>query len=54
MIGHEISHGFDDSGSQFDGDGNLRNWWTKDDREEFREPGRWSHSTAISAAAGIT
>ncbi|HYQ99449.1 MAG TPA: M13 family metallopeptidase, partial [Casimicrobiaceae bacterium] len=34
-IGHEISHGFDDSGSQFDGDGNLRDWWTKDDHARF-------------------
>lgn len=34
-IGHEISHAFDDSGSQYDGDGNLRNWWTKEDREKF-------------------
>ena len=34
-IGHEISHGFDDSGSQFDGDGNLRNWWTKADHQRF-------------------
>jgi predicted metalloendopeptidase len=34
-IGHEISHGFDDSGSQFDGDGNLRDWWTKEDHEKF-------------------
>jgi len=34
-IGHEISHGFDDSGSQFDGDGNLRDWWTKEDHERF-------------------
>lgn len=37
VIGHELSHGFDDKGSQFDGDGNLRNWWTKEDREEFDE-----------------
>ncbi|ENA36163.1 hypothetical protein HMPREF1487_05528 [Pseudomonas sp. HPB0071] len=35
VIGHEISHGFDDQGSQFDGDGNLREWWTKTDRERF-------------------
>jgi putative endopeptidase len=34
-IGHEIGHGFDDSGSQYDGDGNLRNWWTDQDRKEF-------------------
>ncbi len=36
-IGHEISHGFDDSGSQFDGDGNLRDWWTADDHKRFDE-----------------
>ena len=35
IIGHEIGHGFDDSGSNFDGDGVLRNWWTDEDREEF-------------------
>jgi predicted metalloendopeptidase len=35
VIGHEISHGFDDQGSQYDGDGNLRDWWTKDDHEKF-------------------
>ena len=37
VIGHEISHGFDDSGSQFDGDGNMVNWWTDSDRAAFDE-----------------
>ena len=35
VIGHEASHGFDDQGSQFDGAGNNKNWWTKDDRAKF-------------------
>jgi putative endopeptidase len=34
-FGHEITHGFDDQGSQYDDKGNLRNWWTKEDREKF-------------------
>jgi putative endopeptidase len=34
-IGHELTHGFDDEGSQFDAVGNLKNWWTKEDREKF-------------------
>ncbi|MBC7977998.1 MAG: M13 family metallopeptidase, partial [Myxococcales bacterium] len=34
-IGHEMTHGFDDEGSQFDADGNLREWWTKPTREKF-------------------
>ena len=37
VIGHEIGHGFDDQGSTFDGDGALRNWWTDEDRAEFKE-----------------
>ena len=37
VIGHEIGHGFDDSGSRFDGDGVLRNWWTDEDRTEFEK-----------------
>jgi putative endopeptidase len=36
VIGHEISHGFDDSGSQYDKDGTLRNWWTDEDRARFK------------------
>ncbi len=37
VIGHEITHGFDDSGSRFDADGNLKMWWTADDRTKFEE-----------------
>jgi putative endopeptidase len=37
VIGHEIGHGFDDQGSQYDKDGNLRNWWSDTDRANFDE-----------------
>jgi predicted metalloendopeptidase len=35
VIGHEISHGFDDSGSRYNADGNLVDWWTADDLKQF-------------------
>ena len=37
VIGHEISHGFDDQGSQYDAQGNLKNWWSADDLSKFKE-----------------
>jgi putative endopeptidase len=37
VIGHEIGHGFDDQGSQYDGDGRLTDWWTAEDRSAFEE-----------------
>jgi len=52
VIGHEISHGFDDQGAKYDGDGNLRNWWSDKDREEFQKRGKqlsaqYSHFEAL-------
>ena len=40
VIGHEISHAFDDSGARFDADGNVNNWWTDADLEEFEKRGK--------------
>lgn len=37
VIGHELTHGFDDQGRRFDADGNLRDWWQKKDEEEFKK-----------------
>ena len=37
VVGHELTHGFDDSGRQYDGDGNLRDWWTEEDGKKFKE-----------------
>lgn len=39
VIGHEISHAFDDSGARFDADGNLKNWWTEEDLAQFTKRG---------------
>jgi len=40
VIGHEITHGFDDQGAQYDKDGNMRNWWSKEDAEKFKAKGK--------------
>lgn len=40
VIGHEMTHGFDDQGAQYDKDGNMQNWWTKDDEAKFKEKGK--------------
>jgi len=37
VIGHELTHGFDDQGSQFDAEGNLRDWWSASDKKQFEE-----------------
>jgi endothelin-converting enzyme/putative endopeptidase len=37
IVGHELTHGFDDQGRQFDGNGNLEDWWTSDDGKKFQE-----------------
>jgi endothelin-converting enzyme/putative endopeptidase len=37
VIGHELTHGFDDQGSQFDAEGNLRDWWTANDKKQFEQ-----------------
>ena len=39
VIGHELTHGFDDQGAQFDADGNLKDWWSKDDSSKFKDRG---------------
>lgn len=40
VIGHELTHGFDDQGAKFDAKGNLKNWWTKRDKERFESRGK--------------
>ena len=47
VIGHEIGHGFDDQGSQFDATGTLRNWWQDSDRDGFEQyTARWPNSSS--------
>jgi putative endopeptidase len=54
-IGHELTHGFDDQGRQFDKDGNLSNWWTKDDEEKFNQRAECmvKQYDAIEAVPGV-
>jgi endothelin-converting enzyme/putative endopeptidase len=54
-IGHELTHGFDDEGRQFDKDGNLRNWWSKDDEDKFnaRADCMVKQYDAIEAVPGV-
>jgi putative endopeptidase len=50
VIGHEISHGFDDQGRKSDGKGVLRDWWTAEDAAKFKaQADRWAPSTAPSS-----
>src|SRR5215472_2931217 len=55
VIGHELTHGFDDQGSQFDAAGNLKNWWTPEDKKEFdqREACLAKQYSAFAVAPGV-
>ena len=54
-VGHELTHGFDDEGRQFDKDGNLKNWWTKEDEDKFntRTSCMVKQFDAIEAVPGV-
>jgi endothelin-converting enzyme/putative endopeptidase len=54
-IGHELTHGFDDEGRQYDKDGNLKDWWTKDDEAKFKEKAQCmvNQYDAIEAVPGV-
>jgi putative endopeptidase len=54
-IGHELTHGFDDEGRQFDKDGNLKDWWTKDDEQKFNDRAQCmvKQYDAIEAVPGV-
>lgn len=55
VIGHEVSHGFDDQGAKYDADGNLADWWTEDDNARFAELGKdlIAQFDSIEALPGI-
>ena len=55
VIGHELTHGFDDEGRQFDKDGNLKDWWSKDDEQKFTERAECTvkQYDAIEAVPGV-
>ena len=55
VIGHEMTHGFDDQGCQYDKDGNLKNWWTADDKKHFdeRAAGLVTFFDSIEVAPGV-
>lgn len=55
VIGHEISHCFDDQGARFDADGNLKNWWTPEDSEQFAALGKKlvDQYSAVEALEGV-
>jgi putative endopeptidase len=54
-IGHELTHGFDDEGRQYDKDGNLKDWWTKDDEQKFKDRAQCmvNQYDAIEAVPGV-
>jgi len=54
-IGHELTHGFDDEGRQFDRDGNLKDWWTKEDEDKFKQKAQCmvNQYDAIEAVPGV-
>ena len=54
-IGHELTHGFDDEGRQFDKDGNLKDWWTKEDEQKFQDRAQCmvKQYDAIEAVPGV-
>ncbi|PQJ31644.1 endothelin-converting protein [Nonlabens arenilitoris] len=55
VIGHEISHGFDDSGAKFDANGNMTDWWTANDKTQFEELGKdlANQYSAIEVLPGV-